>query len=237
MVVSIKWFPPSWIQIKVDRKIIYIDPAYLRTYYLKHPDKIEYTQWPDPIDGLPEKLEKADLILVTHDHKDHAKDVTIQRLWKQGTRMFGPRRSQAKLKKKMTVIAAGQEIAYEDIHIKAVEAYNQPKAGTGKIWHRQGSGVGYLINVGEKQIYHAGDTDFIPEMKELGHVDLALLPIGGTYTMDINAAVQAALAIGPQNVMPMHHLKADPQKFKNKIELNSDIGCTVLQIGEPFFLS
>ena len=60
MVVSIKWFPPSWIQIKADRKIIYIDPAYLRTYYLKHPDNIEYTKWPDPIDGLPEKPEKAD---------------------------------------------------------------------------------------------------------------------------------------------------------------------------------
>ncbi|MBW2412472.1 MAG: hypothetical protein JRF72_21945 [Deltaproteobacteria bacterium] len=55
MVVSIKWFPPAWIQIKADHRIIYIDPAYLRTYYLKHPDKIEYTQWPDPIDGLPEK--------------------------------------------------------------------------------------------------------------------------------------------------------------------------------------
>ena len=237
MPVSLKWFPPSWIQIKADGKIIYIDPAYLRSYYLKHPKKIEFTKWPQPIDGLPEKLEKADLILITHDHKDHAKDVTIQRLWKKNTRLCGPLRCQKKLKKDMVVMAAGQEIDDEDIHVKAVEAYNQKNADTAKIWHPQGNGVGYLITVADRRIYHAGDTDFIPEMKQLGHVDLALLPIGGTYTMDIDAAVQAALAIQPQRIIPIHHLKADPQKFRNKIESISDIACTILQIGEPFFLS
>jgi L-ascorbate metabolism protein UlaG (beta-lactamase superfamily) len=137
----------------------------------------------------------------------------------------------------MAVIAAGQEIAHENIQVKAVEAYNQIKSSTGKIWHLKGSGVGYLITVEEKRIYHAGDTDFIPEMKQLGHVDLALLPIGGTYTMDLNAAVQAALAIQPQVVIPMHHLKANPQEFKIEIEAKSDIQCAVMQIGEPFFLS
>ena len=60
MVLSLKWFPPSWVQIEADNKIIHIDPAYLRTYYRKHPKKIESTTWPQPIDGLPEKLEKAD---------------------------------------------------------------------------------------------------------------------------------------------------------------------------------
>ena len=60
MAVSLKWHPPAWVQIKADDIIIYIDPAYLRTYYLKHPGKIEFTKWPDPIDGLPQKLEKAD---------------------------------------------------------------------------------------------------------------------------------------------------------------------------------
>jgi L-ascorbate metabolism protein UlaG (beta-lactamase superfamily) len=237
MVVSLKWFPPSWIQIKADSKIIYIDPAYLRTYYLRHSNKIEFTKWPQPIDGLPEKLEKADLILITHDHKDHAKDVTIRRLCTKDTRLIGPLRCQKKLEKDMTVITAGQEIAFKDIHVEAVEAYNQKKSGSGKIWHPKGSGVGYLITVADRRIYHAGDTDFIPDMKQLGPVDLALLPIGGTYTMDLDAAVQAALTIQPQVVVPMHHLKADPQKFKSKIEENSGIKCAVLQIGEPFSLS
>ncbi len=62
MTIAIKWFPPSWIQIKTKALIIYIDPAYLRTYYTKHPHKIEFSKWPDPIDGLPEKLEeRADI--------------------------------------------------------------------------------------------------------------------------------------------------------------------------------
>jgi L-ascorbate metabolism protein UlaG (beta-lactamase superfamily) len=121
----------------------------------------------------------------------------------------------------MTVIVAGQQIDLAGIHIKAVDAYNRKKSSTGKIWHSQGSGVGYLIVVEDKQIYHAGDTDFIPEMKQLGPVDLALLPIGGTYTM----------------VIPMHHLKANPQNFKKKIETNSDIHCAVLKIGESYCLS
>ena len=236
MSVFIKWFPPSWIQIKADRKFLYIDPSYMRTHYLKHPKKIEFTKWPQPIDGLPEKLQKANLILVTHDHKDHAKDVTIDRLWKKTTRLVAPRRCKRKLGKDMTVIAAGQEIAFEDIKIKAVEAYNRKKSGTGKIWHPKGNGVGYLITLEDKRIYHAGDTDFIPEMKHLGHVDFALLPIGGTFTMDLNAAVQAALAIQPRFVIPIHHLKADPQKFKSKLEAKSDIQCALLQIGEPFCL-
>ena len=55
MPVSIKWFPPSWFQIKTKDKIIYIDPAWMRTYFTKYPKKIEFSKWPDPIDGLPEK--------------------------------------------------------------------------------------------------------------------------------------------------------------------------------------
>jgi L-ascorbate metabolism protein UlaG (beta-lactamase superfamily) len=77
MPISIKWFPPSWIQISAQNKLIYIDPAYLKTYFKNYPKRIEFSSWPEPIDGLPEELEKADLILVTHHHKDHCKRVTF----------------------------------------------------------------------------------------------------------------------------------------------------------------
>jgi len=60
MPVAIKWFPPSWFQINTKNLIIYIDPAYLGSYYTHYPKKIEFSRWPDPIDGLPEKLEKAE---------------------------------------------------------------------------------------------------------------------------------------------------------------------------------
>jgi len=89
--------------------------------------------------------------------------------------------------------------------------------------HHKGEGVGYLLTVNGKTIYHAGDTDFIPEMRGLGDVDVALLPIGGTFTMDIEEAIEAVVAIKPKIVIPMHYLKANPQEFKKKLEAKSNI--------------
>jgi len=103
MPVTIKWFPPSWFQIKTKNLIIYIDPAYLRSYYTHYPKKIEFSKWPHQIDGLPEKLEKADLILATHDHKDHAKDVTVNRLMRKNTLVVGPKRCRKNLGKDIKV--------------------------------------------------------------------------------------------------------------------------------------
>jgi len=74
-------FPPLWFQIKTIDKIIYIDPAWDRTHFIRYPKKIEFSKWPGLIDGLTEKdLEKADVILITHDHGDHYKDVTVNRV-------------------------------------------------------------------------------------------------------------------------------------------------------------
>lgn len=87
MSIFIKWFLPSWFQIKAKDKLLYIDPAYLRTHFKDYPGKIEFSRWPTPIDGLPGQLEKADVILVKHHHKDHSKSVTVipQRLISGGT--------------------------------------------------------------------------------------------------------------------------------------------------------
>lgn len=236
MSLSIKWFPPSWFQIKTRGKIIYLDPAYLRTYFAKYPKKIEFTKWPDPIDGLPEELEKADVILVTHDHGDHCKDVTINRLRRGDTLVLAPKRCTKKLGEDITVIKPGEEIVLGDIRVKAVEAYNTEAGNSTRKVHHKGNGVGYLITTAGKRIYHAGDTDFIPEMKELGDVDAALLPIGGTFTMDIEEATRASLAIKPEVVIPMHRSKADPREFKDGVEAKSDIKVATLQIGEVYRL-
>jgi len=100
----------------------------------------------------------------------------------------------------------------------------------------QDVGVGYLIVMEGKTIYNAGDTDFIPEMRELGQVDVALLPIGGTFTMDIGEAVDAAIVINPKVVIPMHRFEADPQRFADEIETRSDIKVMPLDIGEIYCL-
>lgn len=236
MSIRIQWFPPSWFQIKAKDTIIYIDPSYMRTYYTKYPKKIEFSTWPDPIDGLPEELDKADVILVTHDHKDHCKDVTINRLRRTDTVIVAPKRCLKALGNNITVIASGENITIKNIQIKAVDAYNTEAGSSTRKVHHKGNGVGYLLTTENKTIYHAGDTDYIPEMKDLGNIDVACIPIGGTFTMDIHDAVEAVLAMKPKVVIPMHRAKADSQEFKNKVEARSDIQVVPLQTGEVYQL-
>ena len=236
IIIALKWFPPSWTQININNKIIYIDPAYLRTYYTNCTKKIEFSKWPDPIDGLPEKLPKGDLILITHDHADHCKKITADRLRKKNTLIMGPKRCAKKIGNDLRVVEPGTEISFGNITIRATDAYNTQEGSSTQKAHHKGNGVGYLISAHGKTVYHAGDTDIISEMKQLGPIDLALLPIGGSYTMDINDAVKAAIAIKPSVVVPMHHLKTDPQEFKKKLEARSNISALPLQIGEVYNL-
>jgi L-ascorbate metabolism protein UlaG (beta-lactamase superfamily) len=87
-------------------------------------------------------------------------------------------------------------------------------------------------------IYHAGGSDLIPEMTELGDVDVALVPIGGKFTMDIDDAVEAVITINPKIAIPMHRhqSKADPIKFKDNVEAKSKIKVVPLHIGEVYSL-
>jgi L-ascorbate metabolism protein UlaG (beta-lactamase superfamily) len=236
MSILLKWFPPSWFQIKTKYETIYIDPAYLRTYFTHYSKRIEFSKWPDPIDGLPEELEKADVILITHNHKDHMKRVTVDRLKYSNTLVVAPLRCEKELGQSIKVIAAGEKITFGQNTILAVEAYNTQQGNSTKKVHRKGYGVGYILKLDGKTIYHAGDTDFISEMRELGNIDVALLPIGGTFTMDISEAVKATVAIKPKAVIPMHHLRANPQEFKHKVEAKSRIKVVPLQIGEVYCL-
>ncbi len=208
----------------------------MRTYFTKYPPKIDFSRWPDPIDGLPEKLERADVILLTHHHKDHCKSVTVNRLKDADTLVMAPKRCIKELGKAINVVASGDEITFGNIKIKAVDAYNTEQGSSTKKVHHKGIGVGYLITIGGKTIYHAGDTDFIPEMLEFGDVDVALLPIGGTFTMDIQEAVDAAIAIKPEIVIPMHYLKADSEEFKENVDARSNIKVVPLQIGEVYLV-
>lgn len=83
-------------------------------------------------------------------------------------------------------------------------------------------------------IYHAGDTESIPEMRQLGHVDVALLPIGQKFTMGIDKAIEAAMAIGPGIVMPMHIHETNPAEFKARLESSSNIKVVLLEPDEAY---
>ncbi|MBM3303504.1 MAG: MBL fold metallo-hydrolase [Candidatus Aenigmarchaeota archaeon] len=156
----------------------------------------------------------ADIILITHEHFDHCDEDSVERLRKESTTIIGPAGVKAKLQG-VTVISAGGQKVIGDIAIEAVPAYNRNKP-----YHPKGLGVGYVITIDGRRIYHAGDTDRIPEMKSLGSIDIALLPVSGTYTMTAEEAAAAANEdIRPKAAVPMHYgvitgSKSDAEKFK-----------------------
>ena len=162
--------------------------------------------------------QKADIIVVTHDHFDHCSPEKIQQICTEATVIVGPSSCQSKLQGfNFRPLNVSEEIEIKGVKIKAVPAYN-----IGKPFHPKGSGIGVVITLDGKKIYHAGDTDFIPEMAELKDIDVALLPIGGTYTMDVEDAARAANVIKPKIVIPMHYnylegLEKDPREFEKLV--------------------
>ena len=215
MTVLIRSLGHASFQIKADRKIIYTD--------LKKYGKVVETS------------EIADLILISHSHADHCSAEVINKVRSKDTVVIAPKQSAAKIGGVVKTLRPNEEITCDNIKVKAVEAYNYKRfKSPGKPWHPKGFGVGYLITVEGKTIYHAGDTDFIPEMKKLGHVDVALIPTGDKYTMDNIEAAEAAIAIKPKLAISMHRWETDPQQFKEIVETKSKIKVLLPKEGEEF---
>ncbi|MBD3310560.1 MBL fold metallo-hydrolase [Candidatus Woesearchaeota archaeon] len=158
----------------------------------------------DPYAG--EYDEKADIILVSHHHHDHAGAEQIRQARADETKVFTTRIYAAQID--ATPMETGQTVEVKDVSIQAVPAYNVRRfRNPGEPYHPKDEALGFLLLIEDKVVYFSGDTDMIPEMEELGQVDLALLPVGGTYTMDAKEAAQAAEKIGPRRAIPMHYGK------------------------------
>lgn len=201
MIENIKWFGHASFKIAVE-VIIYIDPW-----------KIKGTKGPD-----------ADIILITHPHYDHCSDEDTKLIRREDTTIVAPADCNKELPAKIDAIKPGDKVTIKGVTIEAHPAYN-----VGKGFHPKASGwVGFIITTGAGQrIYHAGDTDLIPEMDEIT-ANIALLPIGGTYTMDAKDAAEAANKINPEVAIPMHYGSIvgsanDAQRFKELCKCKVEI--------------
>jgi L-ascorbate metabolism protein UlaG (beta-lactamase superfamily) len=181
------------LMFKINGFIIYIDPVTSAGNY----------------DFLP----KADLILVTHEHGDHLDAKLIDTLRKKGTLLFCNKNSLSKVPWAMAM-EAGERQEINDVIIEAVPAYNiVNERAPGQPFHPKGSGIGYLLTIGGKRFYIAGDTENTPEMKALKNIDVAFLPMNLPYTMTPEMVADAALAFRPKILYPYHYGDTDTKKI------------------------
>ena len=160
-----------------------------------------------------EEDDKADVIIISHTHGDHFSKSDIKKIWKDDTILIGPKSIEKTLEKfNGKALNIGEKFSYKDLEIELFPAYTIKKSThpKGNEWS------GTIITSEGKIVYHAGDTERIPEMKDLSNrnITVALLPCGGTYTMDFEEATDAAIDIKPQILVPMHTWGADLNKFK-----------------------
>lgn len=193
--VRVKWLGHDGYKFSFADKIMYIDP-----YEVKEHDK-------------------ADLILITHGHYDHCNVADLKKLVKEETIIITTPDTTSKLSGKVEgghvkLAKPGDSFDVLGIKIKAIAAYNIDK----EFHPKANQWVGYLFTINNVTFYHAGDTDFIPEMEDLS-ADVAFLPVSGTYVMNPEEAYKAARKIMPKVAIPMHYgklvgSKKDAEKFK-----------------------
>ena len=192
------------LMFKLDNRIVYVDPV--------------------KSSGDYNNLPQADIILVTHEHGDHLDVTLIGDLKKPGTLLFCNQNSLAKVSWAM-VMKAGDRQEINNIVVEAVPAYNiVNESSPGHPFHPKGAGLGYILTIGGKRFYVAGDTENTPEMKSLRNIDVAFLPMNLPYTMTPAMVADAALAFKPKILYPYHFGETDTNEI---IKLLKDSGIEV----------
>ncbi len=179
MLERITWFRQSALRWRDDERTIYIDP------------------WGTPDDAPP-----ADLILITHAHFDHFQPDEIARLSTPATKVVAPHDVASELGGDVMPVVPGESYEVAGVRFMTVPAYNVREERL-EMHPRANRWVGYVLELGGRRYYHAGDTDHLTELEDV-RTDVAFVPIGGTYTMDAEEAGGLITAIGPQLAVPMH---------------------------------
>ncbi|MHC4941934.1 MAG: MBL fold metallo-hydrolase [Planctomycetota bacterium] len=149
---------------------------------------------------LKEDAPKADIICISHDHFDHFSEPDVALIKHKKTTIFTTQSVADQLSGDVRILQPGESRKAQGVSVKGVHAYNK-----GKSFHpKKNKHLGFLLTMDGFTIYHAGDTDLIPEMKKI-QADVALLPVSGTYVMTPEEASDAAALIKPKVAIPMHY--------------------------------
>jgi L-ascorbate metabolism protein UlaG (beta-lactamase superfamily) len=191
---NIKWLGHDGFLIRGGGKVVVIDPYQIGS------------------------CEAADIVLISHQHYDHCSPDDVKKIQKENTVIVTEPDAAKNLGGDVRVVAPGEKINIDGVDIEAVPAYNvnknfHPKANQ---W------LGFILTLDGVRIYHAGDTDLIPEMDGMD-ADIALLPVSGTYVMTAEEAVAAAKRIQPKVAIPMHYgaivgAEKDAERFAEALE-------------------
>ncbi len=200
MDMTLQWLGHASFRICHEDKVIYIDP------------------W-----KIKDASQDATLVLVSHSHYDHYCPEDISKISGPNTKLVAAA-DVIKKQGKGEPISPGLTIKLDDITVQAVAAYNLRK----QFHPKRNNWVGFIIQVNSKRIYYAGDTDLTEEMKSVNEIDVALLPVGGTYTMNAEDAAEAIRQINPKMAIPYHWGdivggKSDAEQFAKSVQCDVKI--------------
>ncbi|WP_242928627.1 MBL fold metallo-hydrolase [Pontibacter vulgaris] len=240
LLLSLAFYPvlaqrPTPDQIKTNKGNLAVQPVLHGSLVLQWNGKTIYV---DPYGGAAayKGLAAPDLILITDIHQDHLDQKTLDSLDISKATFVVPQAVADQLpesiKSKTIVVKNGGKTEQAGISISAIPMYNLPETADSR--HPKGRGNGYILNIGNKNIYLSGDTEDIPEMRALKNIDVAFVTMNLPYTMDVNQAASAVLAFRPKVVYPYHYRGqeglSDVASFKKQVnEGNKNIDVRLRQ--------
>ncbi len=198
------------LRVEVNDLVIHVDPW---------SNVADYSMQPD-----------ADLVMVTHAHPDHYDPAALDAITTDGTLVVMDGTSASQFGGEATALANGESLEFEGITVTAVPAYNVVRTrDDGNPFHAQGESNGYLLDFGDLRVHIAGDTECVPELAELGEVDVSFLPINLPFTMPPDEAAECFRTIAPTVAIPYHQGDSDPQVVADLLA-DTDIDVRVLEL-------
>ena len=208
-------------RIDTDKGPLTIQPIHHAAMVLTWNGKAIYV---DPYGGgaAYRNMKPANVVLITDIHPDHLDSATLASINMEGATFIAPKavaEQMPQLKERIRILNNGESLELDGIKYTAVAMYNLPEAPDAM--HTKGRGNGYVLEMGGKRVYIAGDTEDIPEMRQLKNIDVAFVPMNLPYTMDVNQAASAVLEFKPKIVYPYHYRGkdglSDVESFKKQV--------------------